>query len=67
MLPHYTNIVPWMSEHGIDLRGMHACDVGPSLGVPFDGHKHNALADALSVAAGMRALIGRGARKPVAA
>jgi len=66
-LPPYTNIVPWMGEHGVDVRGLHACDVGPSVGVAFAGHKHNALDDALSVAAGMRALIGRGAKRPLAA
>ncbi|MDE1937549.1 MAG: exonuclease domain-containing protein [Alphaproteobacteria bacterium] len=66
-LPSYCDIRFWMKEHGIDTRGLHACDVGPSVGVPFSGHKHNGLDDALSVAAGAAALIARGARAPLAA
>jgi inhibitor of KinA sporulation pathway (predicted exonuclease) len=56
-----------MTDQGLDMRGLHACDVGPSAGVPFSGHKHNGLDDALSVAAGIAALIARGARAPLAA
>jgi DNA polymerase III epsilon subunit-like protein len=66
-LPPYANVVPWLGAQGIDTRGLHACDVGPKLGVPFEGHKHNALNDARSVAVGIRALIGRGAKLPLAA
>jgi len=66
-LPPYINIVPWMGEQGVDVRGLHSCDVGPMAGVPFTGHKHNGLDDALSVAAGIRALIARGALAPKAA
>ncbi len=66
-LPPYVDIRIWMNEHGIDTRGLHACDVGPSLGVPFSGHRHNGLDDALSVAAGAAALIARGARAPLSA
>jgi inhibitor of KinA sporulation pathway (predicted exonuclease) len=55
----YGNVIEWMAERGIDLRGLHACDVGPALGVPFAGQKHNGLNDAISVAAGMRAALGR--------
>jgi DNA polymerase III epsilon subunit-like protein len=66
-LPSYANVIPWLAEHGIDMRGLHACDVGPKIGVPFEGHRHNALADALSVAAGIRAMIGRGAQMSLAA
>jgi len=51
----------WLMDSGIDVRGMHACDVGPAAGVPFDGHTHDGLCDALSVAAGIRALLARGA------
>jgi inhibitor of KinA sporulation pathway (predicted exonuclease) len=61
----YTNIVPWLYENGIDPRGCNACDVGPLTGVAFEGHKHNALDDARSVAAGIRALVQRGARNPL--
>lgn len=63
-MPPYSNIIDWMGEQGIDLRGLHACDVGPSAGVPFAGHQHNALDDALSVAAGIHAMIARGAPRP---
>jgi len=63
-LPPYINIVPWMGEQGVDVRGLHSCDVGPMAGVPFSGHKHNGLDDARSVAAGIRMLIARGARPP---
>ena len=66
-LPPYANLIPWLGEQGIDMRGLHACEVGPRVGVPFVGHKHNGLNDALSVAAGVRALIARGARRPLAA
>jgi inhibitor of KinA sporulation pathway (predicted exonuclease) len=66
-LPPYANVIPWLGAQGIDMRGLHACDVGPVVGVPFEGHKHNALDDARSVAAGIRALLGRGAKLPLAA
>jgi inhibitor of KinA sporulation pathway (predicted exonuclease) len=66
-LPRYVDVVPWFGMQGIDIRGLHACDAGPSAGVPFTGHKHNGLDDALSVAAGIRALIARGAPAPKAA
>lgn len=62
--PPYLNAVSWYAAQGIDLTGLHACDAGPAAGVPFEGHTHNALHDALSVAAGFRALIARGARPP---
>jgi inhibitor of KinA sporulation pathway (predicted exonuclease) len=58
------DIRPWLIDNGIDIRGMHACDVGPAAGVPFDGHTHDGLADALSVAAGIKALVARGAPPP---
>ena len=65
-LPPYFNVKTWMEELGIDTRRLHACDVGPSAGVSFSGHQHNGLDDALSVAAGVAALIARGARSPLA-
>jgi inhibitor of KinA sporulation pathway (predicted exonuclease) len=64
-LPPYLNVKIWMEEQGIDMRGLHAGDVAPSAGVPFSGHKHNGLDDALSVAAGIAALIARGAHSPL--
>ncbi len=63
-LPKVVDIRPWLIENGIDVRGMHACDVGPAAGVPFDGHTHDGLADALSVASGIEALMARGAHAP---
>jgi inhibitor of KinA sporulation pathway (predicted exonuclease) len=60
-VPPYTNANPWFMENGIDLTGKHACDTGELAGVPFVGKKHTALADARSVAAGIAALIARGA------
>jgi len=66
-LPPYFNVKAWMEQLGTDTRGLHACDVGPSAGVSFSGQRHNGLDDALSVAAGVAALIARGARSPLAA
>ncbi len=63
-LPPVVDIRRWLIDNGIDLTGMHACDVGPAAGVPFDGHTHDGLADALSVAAGIKALMARGAARP---
>ena len=64
-LPRFIDLRGWLVENGIDYRGMHACDVGPRAGVPFEGHTHDGLCDALSVAAGIRALVARGAKNPV--
>lgn len=66
-LPPYLNATIWLADQGLDMRGLHACDVGPSAGVSFGGHRHNGLDDALSVAAGIAALIARGASSPLAA
>lgn len=63
-LPRFLDIRQWLQDQGIDVRGMHACDVGPAAGVLFEGHTHDGLCDALSVAAGIRALIARGAPRP---
>jgi inhibitor of KinA sporulation pathway (predicted exonuclease) len=62
--PRYINIAPWLAENGIETKGMHACDVGPRAGVPFEGRMHDALDDARSVAGGIAALVKRGARNP---
>jgi len=59
--PEYRDSRPWFRAQGIDTSGLHSCDIGPRLGVPFEGRAHNALADSLSVAAGMKVLIERGA------
>jgi inhibitor of KinA sporulation pathway (predicted exonuclease) len=63
-MPRPVDIRRWLMTNGIDVRGLHACDVGPAAGVPFEGHSHDGLADALSVAAGIRALMVRGAPRP---
>lgn len=62
--PRYINIASWLIENGIDTKGMHACDVGPRAGVPFEGRMHDALDDSRSVARGIAALVKRGARNP---
>ncbi len=61
-MPEFRDSRPWFRANGVDLRGLQSCDIGPALGVPFEGHKHNALADSRSVAAGMKVLVGRGAK-----
>ncbi len=63
-LPPFIDLRGWLVANGIDIRGMHACDVGPAAGVPFAGHTHDGLCDALSVAAGIGALVARGAEPP---
>ncbi len=61
-LPPFQNLHIWFAENGVDPRGLHSCEIGPLLGVPFEGHTHNALNDARSIAAGMAVLAKRGAR-----
>jgi inhibitor of KinA sporulation pathway (predicted exonuclease) len=65
-LPPFVDLRGWLQAQGIDItsRRFHACDVGPAAGVPFEGHAHNGLADAYSVAAGVAALMARGAPPP---
>lgn len=63
-VPSYANAIPWFAENGIDLRGKHACDVAEASGAVFEGRKHDALSDARGVAAGIRAVVGRGAPNP---
>jgi len=60
--PPFRDLRPWFRANGIETQGLHSCDVGPLLGVPFEGRAHNALSDSLSVAAGMKVLVARGAR-----
>lgn len=64
-LPPYTNIVGWMAAQNVDVEKGHGCDVGPAVGVPFEGHPHNALDDAASLAAGIAAVLAKGAPTPV--
>jgi inhibitor of KinA sporulation pathway (predicted exonuclease) len=63
-VPPYSNVLPWFAEQGVDLNGRHACDVAEAVGLEFQGRKHDALADANSVASGLIAVIGRGAPNP---
>jgi len=67
VLPPFINLRGWFQANGMDISGMHSCDIGPAAGVPFEGQTHNGLCDALSLAAGVRALMGRGAPGPVGA
>jgi inhibitor of KinA sporulation pathway (predicted exonuclease) len=60
--PPYGNIAPWLRAHGLNPR--HAGDVAGEAGVSLAGQKHDALFDARSVAAGVRALVERGAPNP---
>ncbi len=63
-LPEFRDLRPWFRGNGIETHGLHSCDIGPRLGVPFEGQSHNALADCLSVVAGMQVLVAR-RTKPV--
>ncbi|HKD47280.1 MAG TPA: 3'-5' exonuclease [Rhizomicrobium sp.] len=63
-LPPFLELRGWFANHGVDPTGLHSCDIGPKLGVPFEGREHDALCDARSVAAGMAILIKRGAKLP---
>ncbi|HUO02785.1 MAG TPA: 3'-5' exonuclease [Rhizomicrobium sp.] len=60
-LPRFLELRGWFARHCIDPRGLHSCDIGPLLGVPFEGQMHDALCDARSIAAGMSVLLRRGA------
>ena len=60
-LPVFRDLRRWFTAHDVDPRGMHSCDIGPALGVPFCGRAHNALDDARSIAAGMEVMASRGA------
>jgi len=61
-LPVFYDLRGWFGALGLDPRGMDSCDIGPALGVPFQGRAHNALDDARSVATVMAVLASRGTR-----
>lgn len=61
-LPPFLELRGWFDRQGIDPRGLHSCDIGPLLGVPFEGQMHDALCDARSIAEGVSVLIKRGAK-----
>jgi inhibitor of KinA sporulation pathway (predicted exonuclease) len=63
-VPRYVNVFPWLGENGADLSGKNACDVAEAAGARFEGQRHDALCDARGVAAGMLALIAKGAPNP---
>src|ERR1700744_3488979 len=60
-LPVFHDLRGWFAAQGIDPRGLHSCDIGPILGIPFQGQTHNALDDARSIAQGMEVMAARGA------
>ena len=61
-MPEFRDLRPWFRANGMETSGLHSCEIGPKLGVPFEGQSHNALADSLSVVAGKQVLVARGAR-----
>jgi inhibitor of KinA sporulation pathway (predicted exonuclease) len=61
-LPPFRNLRDWFDAQGFDTSRLHSCDIGPLLGVPFEGRQHDALCDARSIAAGMSVLLNRGAK-----
>ncbi len=61
-LPVFYDLRGWFAVQGVDPRGMHSCDIGPAVGVPFAGQTHNALDDARSIAGAMAKMAARGAR-----
>jgi inhibitor of KinA sporulation pathway (predicted exonuclease) len=60
-LPEFFDLRAWFAAQNIDPRGMLSCEIGPALGVPFEGRAHNALDDARSLAAAMQIMLSRGA------
>jgi inhibitor of KinA sporulation pathway (predicted exonuclease) len=61
-LPLFYDLRGWFAVQGIDPRGMHSCDIGPALGLPFAGQAHNALNDARSIAGAMAKMAAQGPR-----
>lgn len=61
-LPPFLNLRDWFDAQGFDTDPLHSCDIGPLLGVPFEGREHDALCDARSIAAGIEVLLKRGAK-----
>ena len=65
-LPRFQDLRTWFAACDIDPRGKLSCEIGPSLGIAFQGHAHNALDDARSMAASMEEMVKRGAVRPAA-
>ena len=59
-LPLFYDLRGWFAALGVDPRGMHSCDLGAALGVPFAGRAHNALDDARAIAGAMSIMAVRG-------
>lgn len=64
-VPRHINVIPWLAENGIDMKGLHACDVARMCGAHFAGREHDALEDARSVALGIKTLVAHGAKNPL--
>lgn len=63
-VPPSEDLGPWLMAAGLDVRGLHACDLAQAAGLASPGRAHDALADARAIAAAMRALVAQGARPP---
>lgn len=62
--PPYSNAIDWFMAQGLDVAGKSACDMAALVGAVFEGHRHDALADARGMAAAYIALIQKGAPNP---
>ena len=65
-LPRFQDLRSWFAACNVDPRGMMSCEIGPSLGLTFQGRAHNALDDARSMALSMEEMVKRGAVRPAA-
>jgi inhibitor of KinA sporulation pathway (predicted exonuclease) len=63
-VPPYANAIDWFMAQGLDVAGKSACDMAELVGAVFEGHRHDALADARGMAAAYIALIQKGAPNP---
>jgi inhibitor of KinA sporulation pathway (predicted exonuclease) len=65
-LPRHLDAAQWLRDNGIATKGFHACDMARLCGAEFEGREHDALADAQSVALGIKTLVARGVKSPFA-
>jgi len=61
-LPLFYDLRGWFAVQGVDPRGLTSCEIAPKLGLIFEGHAHNALNDARSMAMCMETMAARGAK-----
>ncbi|MBI1237890.1 MAG: hypothetical protein GC199_00965 [Alphaproteobacteria bacterium] len=61
IVPEGVNLQPWYSANGLDCAKLHACDIAAACGAAFTGRAHDGRDDSRGLAAGLRALIARGA------